>query len=350
MSGTSADGVDAALVRLEGTADAAKLTLAGFESVAYTSAVRSLIQKVRTDASVELSDLAALARDVAEHYAQAVMRLLAATNTAAADVTAIAAHGQTLFHAPPLTVQQFDPAWLAWRVGIDVVSDFRRADCAAGGQGAPLVPFADYAMFRSDTEDRAILNIGGIANVTVIPAGCTIDGVTGFDVGPGNCISDWLMRGEIDVDGGLAASGHAAESVVEKFLGSDYVRQTPPKSTDGPQMIAEFQKAKGQTALNLADELATAAAIVAGCIERQTPSKATLIVAGGGVHNRAIMEDLRRTRVVRTTDDFGTPTQAREAMAFALLGAATIDRVPANLPRVTGASRPVVLGAITPKP
>jgi len=356
MSGTSADGADAAIVRLPGRTDAARVELHGFRSTAYEPALRERILQTRVDGAATLREFAALARDIADVYADLILNLLHDVNLPPERVEAIAAHGQTLFHDPPLTIQQFDPAHLAWRTGIAVVSDFRRADCAAGGQGAPLVPFADEVLFRSASEDRVVLNLGGIANVTLLPAGAGREGVTGFDVGPGNCLSDGLMRDAgganlgVDLGGAAAQRGTADAAVVERFLAEDYVRRAPPKSTDGPAMVAAFRRAMGSRPMPLEDELATAAAIVAECVLRQTPGGSVLIAAGGGVHNRAIMRRLEAERKVARTDDYGIPAQAREAVAFAILGAATLDRVPANLPRVTGASRPVVLGAITPRP
>src|SRR3954451_938424 len=194
MSGTSGDGVDVAIGRLtcRGTEIAAQLVI--HHHLAYDPATRAALLAIRGSGAAMLSDLARLGREISLTYARAVNEALAASHLNAADLAAIAAHGQTLFHAPPTTIQWLDPAVIASEVGCAVVSDFRRADCAAGGQGAPLVPFADYVLFRSPTTDRCLLNLGGIANLTLLPAGGDLSSLRAFDTGPANCICDHLMR------------------------------------------------------------------------------------------------------------------------------------------------------------
>ena len=171
MSGTSADGVDVVLVRIAGRGLAMQVTLLGEAGVPFPLNLQRRIRDVRSSGSATLREIAGLTHDVTQMHADAVDALLTKTHTDASVVTAVAAHGQTIFHDPPLTIQQFDPALLAARCGIDVVSDFRRADCAAGGQGAPLVPWADYILFGDAKRTRIVVNLGGIANVTVLPAG-----------------------------------------------------------------------------------------------------------------------------------------------------------------------------------
>ena len=267
------------------------------------------------------------------------------------DLAAIAAHGQTLFHSPPNTLQWLDPALLAAEVGCAVVSDFRRADCAAGGQGAPLVPYADYVLFRHATLNRLLINIGGIANVTYIPADSGIHRVVAFDTGPGNCICDELMRElhpegpGIDTDGVLAAHGTPNENIALKILSSDYFRKPPPKSTDGPAMIALMHSIVGDLGgrSRLPELLATACLVTAAAIGRagrmfvpQFPDE--FIVSGGGTQNRTMMTYLKQQLGggrLRFTDEFGFPHQAKEAIAFALLAAATLDNQPSNVPSAT---------------
>ena len=187
---------------------------------------------------------------------------LAAANLRADQISAIAAHGQTLYHDPPNTIQWLDPALVAAETGIAVVSDFRRADCAAGGQGAPLVPFADYVLFRDAKKNRVLLNLGGIANFTWLAAGGSIEQVIAFDTGPANCIVDHLMRPKIDKGGTLAARGQTHQALMREVLNYGYFDRHPPKSTDGPEMISAFDMALAHhadaTALN--DRLATACA------------------------------------------------------------------------------------------
>ncbi|HEX8323577.1 MAG TPA: anhydro-N-acetylmuramic acid kinase [Tepidisphaeraceae bacterium] len=352
MSGTSCDGVDAALVRVNGTGRGMRAAFLHLTSRDYSQADRGLIQSVKTEPG-PVGRVVEIDRLTADHYVACVRTLLADTGTRPADVTAVAAHGQTLFHAPPLTLQAFDPSRLARGVGIDVVSDFRRADLAAGGQGAPLVPFGDFVLFRSD-RPRLILNIGGIANVTVLPGGDDLDAVSGYDVGPGNCLSDWLMRehGGVDVDGGRATRGTPINSVVTAVLADPFFGRPGPKSLDTPAMIELFRQCFEPYRTNpIENLLATANAVVAGAIGREVRrlGGGELFAAGGGVHNRDLMRRIEADcGPVHTTDDVGVPAQAREATAFALLAAAFVDRFPCHMPRVTGATRPAVLGSLTP--
>jgi anhydro-N-acetylmuramic acid kinase len=360
MSGTSADGVDVAIVRIAGRGLAMTAQLLRHHHRPYDSHLRRRIFAVRQENAVSLAELASLARDISQCYAQAV--------NAAADglgpLDAIAAHGQTLFHAPPLTIQWLDPALLAAQTRTAVVSDFRRADCAAGGQGAPLVPLADYILFRHPTMTRVLLNIGGIANLTYLPAGGSVDQLIAFDTGPGNCISDMLVRPEASYDAGgnRAASGKLIQPVLDRALANDWFAQPPPKSTDGPAMIELFQQAIGEgtavPAHSVNDLLRTAcelsARTIANAIRHFCPSMPEeLIVSGGGIHNATLMILLHKqlARIsIHTTDVFGVPSVAKEAMAFALLGAATLDGEPGNVPSCTGARGPVILGSITPRP
>jgi anhydro-N-acetylmuramic acid kinase len=289
-----------------------------------------------------------------------VQKVLASTGVHANEVAAVAAHGQTLFHDPPNTIQWIDPALLAAEVGCAVVSDFRRADLAAGGQGAPLVPFADYVLFRHPTKNRVLLNLGGIANFTWLPAGGTPRDVIAFDTGPANCVIDELMKPHIDAGGERALRGRVHEQLVRDVLGAPYFDRTPPKSTDGPEMIAAFRavRDKHPDATQLEDLLATACAVtatsVARAIERWCPGRVDeLIASGGGTQNAAIMSMLRDRLAgvsVSTLDQLGMPPDAKEAVAFALLAAATLNGEPSNVPAATGACRAVVLGSVTPKP
>ena len=366
MSGTSADGVDVAVVRIEGRGLEMSARLLGHHHVDYDAGLRSAVFAARNAGQVTLADLGGIGRGVSLAYAGAVTAAVAAAGLSAGDVAAVAAHGQTLFHAPPNTIQWFDPALVAAETGVAVVSDFRRADCAAGGQGAPLVPFADHILFADPLRHRALLNLGGIANVTSLPAGGTLDGLLAFDTGPGNCVSDWLVRymfpegPGVDVDGGLAARGKPDEAVVLRMLAGDYFKRPPPKSTDAPGMVDLFTAAVADFGSRgrLPNNLATACLITAAAVGRafrdllpHFPDE--VIVSGGGTRNLTLMSYLRLQLPgvpVRTTDELGVPSEAKEAIAFALLGAATLDGEPANVPAATGARRRVVLGSITPRP
>ena len=373
MSGTSADGVDVAIVRvtLAGAAakishDAIRATLIAHRHHAYDGELRQRIFRLREGGAFVWRELASVGRAITLAYVAAVHDAALAASVETPELHAVAAHGQTFFHDPPDTVQWLDPALLAAEVGCPVVSDFRRADCAAGGQGAPLVPFADHVLFRHPTKSRVLLNLGGIANLTVLRAGGAIDDVIAFDTGPANCISDWLVRAAdpagpgYDAGGRIAAGGMPVRSLLQLALQNDYFTRRPPKSTDGPAMIDLFRAAQREVAGNhpLGDLLMTAclltATTVADAVRRFCqPFPDELIVSGGGAENETIMRLLRQRLgdvAVMRTDDLGVPGAAKEAIAFAILGAATLRAIPANVPSATGAARRVILGSVTPRP
>lgn len=364
MSGTSADGVDVAVTEITTDGQRYAARLLHLVSIPYHVSLRNTIHAIRADGAVTLPRLAACGRAISLAYGDAVRTAMNALNMPPERITAIAVHGQTLFHDPPNTIQWIDPALVAFRTGCAVVSDFRRADCAGGGQGAPLVPFADYHLFASDSADRVIVNIGGIANVTIIPRASGIGAVRAFDTGPGNCLSDAIVRRSglnpkgVDIDGELAALGQVDESLVATFAADPYFLREGPKSTDGPAMLAIFDQILATFAEPIGphDQLATACYITAQLIARAIPraEPTEVLVAGGGVKNLTLMQMLREAlgtaTPLQTTDDVGIPSQAREAIAFAILGAATLDNVPANLPACTGAAHATVLGSITPRP
>jgi anhydro-N-acetylmuramic acid kinase len=366
MSGTSADGVDVALVRIEGRGLQMSARLIRHHHLPYDPALRAAIFDCRTTGQIRLADLAAMGREISLLYAQAINQAISQAGLTPKDIAAIAAHGQTLFHDPPNTIQWFDPSLVAAEVGCPVVSDFRRADCAAGGQGAPLVPFADFLLFSDPLKHRALLNLGGIANVTYLPAAGSLDSLLAFDTGPGNCISDWLMRTMhpegigIDADGALASLGKPDESLALQMLADSFFKQPPPKSTDGPKMIDLFFTTlkdpgpRGKLPKNLSTAcLITAASIVRALREFLPHFPDEMIISGGGTKNRALMNFLRAQLPgvpLKTTDDFGIPSPDKEALAFALLGAATLDNEPSNVPAATGAKKRVVLGSIMPRP
>ena len=375
MSGTSADGVDVAVVSITGRGLDMTAQLIRHHHRPYNEQVRREIFAFREGEITKdfLPRLARLGRNISLTYAAAVNEALAAAHMSAAHLSAVAAHGQTLFHGPPDTIQWLDAALIAAEVGCAVVSDFRRADLAAGGQGAPLVPFADYILFRHPTKNRVLLNIGGIANITWIPAGGTIDQVIAFDTGPGNCLSDHVCRTMIpegpgyDVAGERASRGRPSVAMKDHVLASPFFHRPPPKSTDGPAMIELFESTPASASPHLGkrdqaselaidDLLATACLITAFSIQRDVlnlqPRPDEMIVSGGGTQNAAIMKYLafELPIPIRSLSELGFASEAKEALAFALLAAATLDGVPANVPSATGARRAVVLGSITPRP
>ena len=364
MSGTSADGVDVAIVQISGRGLHMSAKLVRHHQRSYPPELRRTIFAFRAGEVRDnvLAKLARMGREISLTYATAVNEALAAVALSANRLSAVAAHGQTLYHDPPETIQWFDPSLVAAEVGCAVVSDFRRADLAAGGQGAPLVPFADYILFRHPEKNRVLLNIGGIANITWLCAGCKLKDVIAFDTGPGNCISDHLCRRfdpagpGYDVDGQRAAKGKPEAAVVSRMLADPYFTQPPPKSTDTPAMISIFERAMTTSkSREMEDLLATACAVtgqsIAGAMAQFLENKPDeIIVSGGGAKNPAMLQAMKLDANMITSDQLGVLPEAKEAIAFALLGAATLDGAPSNVPSVTGARRPVVLGSITPKP
>jgi anhydro-N-acetylmuramic acid kinase len=366
MSGTSADGVDVALVRVSGRGLEMSAKLLKWHCRSYPSGLRIEIAKIRLAKTTPISALAEVGREISLSYAATVNEALVAAGLSAADLSAVAAHGQTLYHDPPNTIQWLDPALVAAEVGCAVVSDFRRADCAAGGQGAPLVALADYLLFRDPRKNRVLLNIGGIANLTYLRAGDGIDDLIAFDTGPGNCVSDHIVRqadphgAGWDESGRLAAAGKPIEQIVKIVLSAAYFAKPPPKSTDGPAMIRLFTDAQAgfSRRLSLQDALRTACQITADSILESMqkflePFPDEIFASGGGTLNQTLLDMLRKSLgavPIRTIDELGIPSAAKEAVAFALLGAATLDGVPGNVPAATGARRKVVLGAVTPRP
>ncbi len=360
MSGTSADGVDVALVRVGDNWPRPTVELLAHHHLPYSPELKRRIFAVRDEEKVALGELGQLGREITLAHAQAINEVLESNRLSPDEIATVAAHGQTLFHAPPITIQWLDPALLAARVGCAVVSDFRRADCAAGGQGAPLVPFADWVMYSHQEKNRVLLNLGGIANITCLRAGAPLEKTIAFDTGPANCISDWLMRTVapesrgFDADGALALRGIANEELVERVLAADYFQSPPPKSTDGPAMIQLFREAaadKGR--LTLEDQFATACRISGEAVLRAIQSFVPgpvdeLIVSGGGARNQAMMNSLVSGKIASIQT--AANSDAKEAIAFALLGAATLEGIASNVPRCTGANRSVALGSVTPKP
>ncbi len=354
MSGTSLDGADAALVDFSGTAPR---TLA-FASVPFSPELRHDVLALCQPGTDSLELAGRVSLRLAELYARAVDGVLAAGAVRASDVIAIGCHGQTVRHRPDLgfTIQLNDPARLAELTGIDVTADFRRRDMAAGGQGAPLVPAFHEAMFRDRQRSRCVVNIGGISNVTWLPAaGATL----GFDCGPGNVLLDgWAHRHlgqHFDEDGRWASRGHSDEALLRVLLAEPFLAQRPPKSTGrelfrmawlDERLPADYRPEDVQSTLTDF----TARAIVQA-IDRFCDGAEEIYLAGGGARNAALVQRitaLARGRPVAPTDALGVPTAHVEAMAFAWLAMKYVRREPVDLTAVTGARAPRVLGALYP--
>jgi len=349
MSGTSLDGIDAVLI-------AAGPQLRASLYQPYSDDLRSRLMALHTPSPDELQNAAIIGNELARCYAAAVIELLRQSGVNAAKVRAIGCHGQTVRHRPELgfTLQLGNAALLAELTGITVVSDFRSRDIAAGGQGAPLVPAFHQALFTHSERHRAIINIGGIANITDLPQ----DGkVTGFDCGPGNLLmNSWVQRHlgkPYDAEGYWAASGQPITRLLETCLDHPFFQQPPPKSTgrDTFNMAwLEQHLQPGDTPVDVQATLLELTALsIANAIQQYCGNVREIYLCGGGAHNKALVHSLRNfldDTKVDLTDSLGIGVDWVEAAAFAWLANQTMNREPGNLPAVTGAAGPRILGAI----
>ena len=372
MSGTSADGVDAVLIRVERSLPPARTVLLASASRPYPDALRRRVLGAQ-EGTLPMRDLLALHVEVAEIAAAAARAALESPGAKGPAPTVVGFHGQTVFHDPHgdrsgkrLSAQIGEPSVLAAALGCPVVSNFRMADIVAGGEGAPLVPRFDYHQFASAKRDRVLLNLGGIANLTRIPAGAGLGDVIAFDCGPGNMLLDGIMASQssagarFDSGGAIAAEGRVAEDVVHYFLSEPFFAKKPPKSAGreefGSGYLSRFLARTER--LTLADRLRTAAALTATGVAKGVEMSGKgvpkeVLVSGGGAKNETLMAEIRarlRGPTVETTESLGVPVDAKEAMAFAFLALLTLLGRPGNVPSATGAKREVVLGSITPPP
>lgn len=390
MSGTSADGIDVALVQIDHPAikkpDGAGLRgrerprhtvrLLGHSHHPYPGKVRSTVLAAMNSSRTNVADLARLNSLLGELYADAVV---ATQRQLQVKVNLVGCHGQTLYHQGEpqafigrkvtATWQTGEAALIAARVGAPVVSDFRPADMAAGGKGAPLVPYLDYLWFRDARMGRIAQNIGGIANLTAIPASASADDVAAFDTGPGNMVIDAVVQElygrAFDRDGKIAASGEVIGALVSRILRDRFFRAKPPKTAGreefGREFVAAFLRSCGRARKQ--DVVATATSLTAqsicGAVRRFVVPKSgannsfrELIVSGGGARNATLVAMLAEQLsplgiALRFSDEFGLPSEAKEAVAFAVLAYETWNRRPSNVPSATGAKRPAVLGKVS---
>jgi anhydro-N-acetylmuramic acid kinase len=376
MSGTSADGVDVALVRIAMRRGRPALTLLAHEGFPYPAALRRAVLGAMNAASTTTAELARLNWGLALAYADAVRATIKRHRLKPA---LVGCHGQTLYHQGlpaayagrnfTCTWQAGEAAVLAQELGIPVVSNFRPADMSAGGQGAPLVPLLDYVMFADAKRGRVLQNIGGIANLTAIPAGANAEQVIAFDTGPGNMVMDLLAQElygkRFDRNGAIAARGAVLENVLKIQLRDKYYALKPPRSTGreqfGREFAARFLSACRRVSHKPEDALATATALTAESIAlgyakfaapRMRGALVDYVVSGGGARNATLMAMLAARLEpmgcqMTASGDFGLPVEAKEAAAFALMAWHTWHRMPANVPAATGAKRAVILGQVT---
>ena len=375
MSGTSADGIDAAVILLGEKEDGLFLDVLGFDTVAFPSGLRYRLMEVSDAKTGRIDELSRLHFEMGELFAGAAFTAADSIGLSMEEIDLIGSHGQTVQHLPEraerfgvetgATLQIGDPSVIAQRTGVVTVGDFRTADVARGGQGAPLVPFVDFLLFRHPEHARALLNLGGIANITVLPADPKPGDVLAFDTGPANMLIDAVARAELeqdmDEDGAAARRGKPSEDLVADVLAMPYFERPPPKSTGrelfGARCASTLVRAGREAGLSSEDLLATATEITVRAIEDACrrfviPAAARLdelIVSGGGARNGFLLERLAGALapvVVSTSDDHGLSSDAKEAVAFAVLADRTVRGLPGSLPGSTGADRPAVLGKI----
>ncbi len=372
MSGTSVDGIDVAIVDIHD----AKVRLVAFDVFPYKPALRKEILALCHPDSAKVDRICHLNHVLGEVFAEAVLKLCRKCGIAAKSIDLIGSHGQTIWHQPEggryggrtvrSTLQIGESSVIAQRTGITTVADFRPRDMAAGGQGAPLVPYADYVLFRDVKVSRAVQNIGGIANVTFLPRACQRDDILAFDTGPGNMVIDGIVRlatdgkRHFDRGGAMAARGRIDEALLRAMLKHPFLRRKPPKSTGREEFGQAYCEWLGPRSrkhrLAAEDMVATVTAFTARTIadacRRFLPAMPDeMVLSGGGAHNRTLVRMLQQelaTVKICTTNEFGIDVDAREAVAFAILAWATMRGTANNVPSATGAAEPVVLGKIVP--
>jgi anhydro-N-acetylmuramic acid kinase len=370
MSGTSADGIDVAIVDISDS----QADVVTFDMYPYPAQVRNAIFNIFQKQAASMEDICYLNFVIGEVFADSVMKLCKDKRISLDSIDLIGSHGQTIFHMPNgkrfgkklirSTLQIGEPSVIAHRTGITTIADFRPKDMAAGGQGAPLVPYADFFLFRDKKSSRAIQNIGGIANVTYLPANCTLDEIIAFDTGPGNMVIDYLTslitkgKQTYDKNGKIASRGDVNRNLLNQMLKHSYFYRRPPKTTGREEFGSQFSDIYFQKAsekkIPVEDIIATATALTAESIARayrnylpKMPDE--MLLCGGGCRNITFVKMLQNTLPevkILTTDDFGINPDAREAVSFAVLAYAAVKGRTNNVPNATGAEKELILGKI----
>lgn len=379
MSGTSVDGIDAALIEIQREGPGIKVQLVAFENTPYPDEIRRKIFGLFNPQTSTVDKIGYMNFLLGELYAEAALSVIKKAGLTAKDVDIIGSHGQTIYHAPQVDAQDGYPvrytfqigegAVIACRTGIPCVSDFRVADMAAGGQGAPLVPYTEFLLYRRPDQTVLLQNIGGIGNITVIPAGCTAAQVAAFDTGPGNMVVDGMVevisggKMHMDIDGRMARSGKVNQTLLSLLAEDPYFYKLPPKTTGreyfGSEYVNRIFEYMQQTKISNEDGIATATYLTAWSIAdaygrfiKENCPADRLIIGGGGSYNPVLVDFIRREMdrygvQTFTQEEIGFSSDAKEAIAFAILADCTIFGEPNNLPGVTGAQTPAVMGKIS---
>lgn len=363
MSGTSLDGIDVALVKI----DNGDYDLVHFKSYPFSLDMKEKIARALSEETSDVRLVCSLNFELGVLFGEAVLNICRDYNMDSRQLLFVASHGQTIYHHPqqadgfvPSTLQIGESSLIAQMTKTTVVSDFRPADLAVGGQGAPIVPFSEYMMYVSQTHQRILQNIGGIANATIIPKNSSINDIKAFDCGPGNMIIDELCRHfyqtEYDQDGQYAALGTVCQDLLNDFMSHPFIKKSAPKTTGreafGKQYVAAMLAKYPNLSAN--DFIKTATLFTVKAIQSAVfphlKQNCELIVGGGGSYNPVMMQLLKETLPevsVMTQEDIGYSSDAKEAVAMVVLGHRTINRLPSNVPSATGAKKEVILGKVT---
>ncbi|MGF7013138.1 anhydro-N-acetylmuramic acid kinase [Ornithinibacillus bavariensis] len=375
MSGTSVDGIDAAVVKIYENDDI-RMELVHFDSIQYEAAIRNAILALCNPKQARIEMISGMNMLLGELFSDAVRKVIQDAGLQPEDISFISSHGQTIFHQPepqligkhPVTstLQIGDISMIAERTGITTVGDFRTRDMAVGGQGAPLVPYADYLLFRHREVGRVLVNIGGISNLTVLPANAEESDVLAYDTGPGNMIIDYFAnqithgKRSFDQDGRIASAGKVHGPWLEELLREPYYSQTPPKST-GRELFGEVYARKlwdeaNRLGISEEDRIATVTTLTAKTITNEIDrhmakgSIREVYISGGGSNNLFLMKQIESALpngvTLRRMDELGVSADAKEAMVFALLGYQYLNKRTNNLPSATGATKKVMMGKV----
>ena len=374
MSGTSMDGIDAALINVTGCGSRTSIEEKAFLTIAYPDALKKHLLEIIEKKLVSLEEAARLNMLIGSIFAEAALKVCKKAKIPPGKIDLIGSHGQTLWHAPEVkeifghktgaSLQIGDPSVIAGQTGIITVGDFRTADISAGGQGAPLIPYFDYIMFTDKKENRAVLNLGGISNITVLPKNCSKEDVTGFDCGPGNVLIDTavktLFNRDFDKNGKIASGGAVSGNVLTFLKKHPFILKTPPKSTGREEFsqnylkrvitLSKKQNLKPEDIIMTITEFTALAVYInyrAYIKPKTKPDR--IIISGGGIKNKVIINSLKKYFKgihITPAEHYGISPDAKEAIAFAVFANEAVHGNPVNIPAVTGAGKECILGKI----